>query len=112
MSVWAIGMAVAVNASSAADADSWTIVSVFSPSDERAAIAAIRAAGGRLVANPAAGTWIVHSYETGFARRLRRAGALGVFWTPPVALPGAGVCYPVPTGHTRPFSPAWSKPDV
>ena len=42
MSVWAIGMAVAVNASSAADADSGTIVSVFSPSDERAAIAAIR----------------------------------------------------------------------
>jgi len=112
VSVWAIGMAVAVNASSVADADSGTIVSVFSPSDERAAIAAIRAAGGRLVANPADGTWIVHSDETGFARRLRRAGALGVFGTLPVALPGAGGCYPVPSGHTPPFSPARSKPDV
>ena len=111
VAVWGTGMAVVVNASSAADADAGTVVSVFSPTDERAAIAAIRAAGGRLLANPATGTWIVHSDETGFAQRLRREGALGVFGKLPLALPGASGCFFLAPGQSvsiprRPTAPA------
>ena len=99
ISVWGVGMAVVVNASSVADAQAGTMVSVFSPADERAAIAAIRAAGGLMVANPAAGTWVVHGEEEGFAERLRENGAFGVFAKIPLALPGASGCFFLPSGQ-------------
>ncbi len=110
--VWGVGMAVAVSASSVADAQAGTVVSVFSPAAERNAIAAIRAAGGLLVANPIAGTWVVHSGEPGFAERLRHEGALGVFAKLPVALPGASGCFFLPAGQRALFSEAVAAPDV
>ncbi|NQV81564.1 MAG: hypothetical protein HQ495_13490 [Alphaproteobacteria bacterium] len=112
IAVWGIGMTVVLNASSVADAQAGTVVSVFSPADERDAIAAIRAAGGLLVANPAAGTWVVHSDQPGFAERLRREGALGVFAKLPVALPGASGCFFLPAGQRALFSGTAATPDV
>ena len=46
-----------MNVTSVTDAQAGTMVSVFSPTDERVAMAAIRAAGegGLMVSNPAAG---------------------------------------------------------
>jgi hypothetical protein len=99
ISVWGVGMAVVVNASSVTDAQAGTMVSAFSPTDERAAMTAIRAAGGLLVANPVAGTWVVHAEEDGFAERLRENGALGVFAKMPLALPGASGCFFLPSGQ-------------
>jgi hypothetical protein len=104
ISVWGVGMAVVVSASSVADAQAGTMVSVFSPADERAAMAAIRAAGGLMVANPAAGTWVVHAEKEGFAERLRANGALGVFAAMPLALPGASGCFFLPSGQHAVFA--------
>jgi len=104
VAVWGVGMAVVVNASSVADDRAGTVVTVFAPADERAAMAAIRAAGGLMVANPAAGTWVVHAEEEGFAARLRDQGALGVFAKAPVALPGAAGCFFLPSGQHALFT--------
>lgn len=112
VAIWGGGMAVVLNASSVADADAGTVVSVFSPADERAAIMAIRAAGGRLLANPATGTWVVHSDETGFAQRLRREGALGVFGKLPLALPGASGCFFLAPGQSASFPRRPTEPAV
>jgi hypothetical protein len=110
VAVWAAGMAVVVNASSVADVQAGTVVTVFSPADERAAMAAIRSAGGLIVANPAAGTWVVHAEEEGFAARLRDQGALGVFAKLPVALPGAAGCFFLPRGQHALFTRPRSDP--
>lgn len=104
MAAWGVGMAVVVNASSVVDAQAGTVVTVFAPTDERAAMAAIRAAGGLMVANPAAGTWVVHAEEEGFAARLRDQGALGVFAKVPVALPSAAGCFFLPSGQRALFT--------
>ncbi len=97
--VWGLGMAWVLTASAAPDAQSGTVVSVFTESDQREAIAAIRAAGGLLVANPVAGTWVVHGADAGFAGRLRDQGALAVYSRVPVALPGASGCFFLPDGQ-------------
>lgn len=96
IAVWGIGMAVAVSATSVADSEAGTMVSVFSPTDDHAAVSAIRAAGGLMIANPDAGTWVVHGRDDGFAARLRAQGALGVFRDFPVALPGVSGCFFLP----------------
>jgi hypothetical protein len=101
--VWGLGMTVALNATSVDDAHSGTVVSVFTVADEKTAMAAIRAAGGLLVDNPARGTWVVHAEQPGLAGRLRAAGALGVFDRLPVALPGASGCFFLPDGQRTLF---------
>jgi hypothetical protein len=42
-----------------------------------------------MVANTAAGTWLVHAKEAGFTEWLRDQGTLGVFENLPFALPGS-----------------------
>ena len=89
ISVWGIEVAVVVNMTSVTDAQAGTMVSVFSPTDERVAMAAIRAAGaGLIVAYPEAGTWVVDAKEASFAERLRDQGMLSVFEKLRVCAPG------------------------
>lgn len=104
LAVWGAAMVWTTSLSSAADAQAGTVVTVFAPADERAAMTAIRAAGGLLVANPAAGTWVVHGDDAGLAGRLRDEGALGVFTRVPVALPGASGCFFLPDGQHALFT--------
>ena len=103
--VWGIEVAVVVNVTSVTDAQAGTMVSVFSPADERVAMAAIRAAGaGQIVAYPAAGTWVVHAKEAGFAERLRDEGMLGVFEKLRVCAPGRVGCFLLPSGRYALFA--------
>lgn len=106
LAVWGGAMAWTASLSSVADTQAGTVVTVFSPADERAAMTAIRAAGGLLVANPAAGTWVVHGDDPGLAGRLRDEGALGVFTKIPVTLPGASGCFFLPDGQHALFTRA------
>jgi len=65
-----------------------------------------------MVANPAAGTWVVHSEKDGFAQRLRAQGALGVFANLPVTLPGASGCFYLPVARHALSTERTSKPEA
>jgi hypothetical protein len=81
LAAWAAFAAIVVADNQVPDAASGTVVAVFAPGHAGArALAALDAAGGRLLDGGADGlVVVVRSDVSGFAGRLRDAGAWGVF---------------------------------
>ena len=99
ISVWGVEVAEVMNPNSVTEVQADTLLSVFLSLDGRVAMAAIRAAGALMAANPAAGTLVVHAKEAGVPERSGDKGALGVFGNPTFALPGASGCFLLPSGR-------------